>query len=658
MGTVEAFEALSALDEEAKVPAATLLNEWLRCFEKLPREKQSQALTSFQETMKSPATQWKLGVLRAVVISPDKAKAAELLLDSLIGVDQQLQMTAAQLAASSDPDTARKIFNGFDSYPPTSQAAILAAYAERQIPGTKDKAVASITAEDPAVRRAALTALASVGDAATAVMLAKIAAERTGAEQTAARDSIARIRGNDVDAAMMQALGAGDAKVKAELIRGLAARRAMSALPTLEQLAKSDAASAVRVEAINALGVLAPPKSLPTILDILQSSKEQRETQAAESAAAAVLTRIDNAEERAAPLLTVLPKTTGETRMAMLRLLGRTGSRDALAALRTELASGPPAMRNATVRALSEWPDAAVTNDLLKIAKEDPANTNKVLAIRGYVRVVALPSDRRPSETARMLGEVLKIAPTNEKKAVLGALGAVSSPEALRLVVPLMEEQAVRNEAITASLRIARAVAGAVPDEATTAANRALEFAPQDETVKRNAQAALNAAERSRDFITEWLVAGPYMQEGKDKDAVFDIAFAPEKGEEPTWKKMPASPDRSRFWEMNLEAVSDLRGENRAAYLKTQIILPKAQELQLEVGSDDAIKVWINGQLVHSNNAARGNEPGQDKVKVKLNEGSNTILMKVINGGGGWGANARLRTLDDKKVTGMRVRAE
>jgi hypothetical protein len=33
-------------------------------------------------------------------------------------------------------------------------------------------------------------------------------------------------------------------------------------------------------------------------------------------------------------------------------------------------------------------------------------------------------------------------------------------------------------------------------------------------------------------------------------------------------------------------------------------------------------------------------------------------MMKVINGGGGWGANARLRTLDDKKVEGMKVQAE
>jgi hypothetical protein len=196
-----------------------------------------------------------------------------------------------------------------------------------------------------------------------------------------------------------------------------------------------------------------------------------------------------------------------------------------------------------------------------------------------------------------------------------------------------------------------------VPDEATAAANHALELS-QDEAVKRNAAAVALAAERSRDFITDWFVSGPYMQEGKEKDALFDLEFAPEKGEDAKWVKMPANPDRTRFWEMNFDAVSDIRGDNRAAYLRTRIFVTKAQELQLEVGSDDAIKVWVNGKNVHGNNASRGNDPGQDKVKINLNEGWNTVMMKIINGSGGWGTNARLRTLDDKKVEGMKVKAE
>jgi hypothetical protein len=379
--------------------------------------------------------------------------------------------------------------------------------------------------------------------------------------------------------------------------------------------------------------------------------------QAAEAAIASIQSRVDNPDARAAFLLNPLADATGSQRMAILRLLGRTGSSKALEALRRELKEGSAQMHDATVRALSEWPDAKVIPDLIAIAREDPSQTNKVLALRGYVRVVALPSDRKPVETARMLGAALDIAPANEKKAILGALGAVGDVEALHLATPLMDNEDIRNEAITATLRIARAVAGVVPDEATAAANHALELS-QDEAVKRNAAAVALAAERSRDFITDWFVSGPYKEEGKEKDALFDLEFAPEKGEDAKWVKMPANPDRSRFWEMNFDAVSDIRGENRAAYLRTRIYVPKAQELQLEVGSDDAIKVWVNGKSVHSNNASRGNEPGQDKVKIQLNEGWNLLMMKIINGGGGWGANARLRTLDDKKVEGMKVKAE
>src|SRR5205823_12935357 len=142
-------------------------------------------------------------------------------------------------------------------------------------------------------------------------------------------------------------------------------------------------------------------------------------------ATGSVLSRLPSPDMRSNHLLHAMENTTGRQRMALLRLLGRTGSSRALEALRQELKSGAPEMHDATVRALSEWPDAAVIGDLIAIAREDQSQTNKVLALRGYVRVVALPSERKSVETARMLGEALKIAPPNEKKAILGALGAV-----------------------------------------------------------------------------------------------------------------------------------------------------------------------------------------------------------------------------------------
>ncbi|MHC4745532.1 MAG: 3-keto-disaccharide hydrolase [Planctomycetota bacterium] len=87
-------------------------------------------------------------------------------------------------------------------------------------------------------------------------------------------------------------------------------------------------------------------------------------------------------------------------------------------------------------------------------------------------------------------------------------------------------------------------------------------------------------------------------------------------------------------------------GDNAAAYLGTILHSETARKAVLEVGSDDGVKVWVNGEVVHTNNASRGVKPGEDKVEVNLVEGTNYLMLKVTNGGGGWGACARLA---DKK---------
>ena len=64
----------------------------------------------------------------------------------------------------------------------------------------------------------------------------------------------------------------------------------------------------------------------------------------------------------------------------------------------------------------------------------------------------------------------------------------------------------------------------------------------------------------------------------------------------------------------------------------------------LGVSSDDSIKVWLNGEVVHTNavNRGRGGAPSnidgyQDKIEVNLVAGGNLLLVKVSERGGGWG---------------------
>ena len=96
-------------------------------------------------------------------------------------------------------------------------------------------------------------------------------------------------------------------------------------------------------------------------------------------------------------------------------------------------------------------------------------------------------------------------------------------------------------------------------------------------------------------------------------------------------------------------------GDNRAAYLRNRVWAPVAQDVRLELGSDDGVKVWLNQSVVHANNRPRACRVGEDKVNITLNEGWNELLVKVVQGGGGWAFCGRLVQPDGALTTGLRM---
>ena len=64
-----------------------------------------------------------------------------------------------------------------------------------------------------------------------------------------------------------------------------------------------------------------------------------------------------------------------------------------------------------------------------------------------------------------------------------------------------------------------------------------------------------------------------------------------------------------------------------------------AIDVNLSVGSDDAVKVLVNGELVHFNAVCRGLPGAQsgDIVPAVLNPGYNSVLIAVVERGGGTG---------------------
>jgi hypothetical protein len=140
--------------------------------------------------------------------------------------------------------------------------------------------------------------------------------------------------------------------------------------------------------------------------------------------------------------------------------MGQTGQPDALTVLRGALKDGGPELKRAAILGLSDWPTAEPLGDLLAIAKEPQSPAHQVLALRGYIKLAAIPAKRSPDDTARLLATALGLASqADEKKAVLALLPKYASTEALKVAEGALNDEAVGKEAKIAVDRIKRLLA-------------------------------------------------------------------------------------------------------------------------------------------------------------------------------------------------------
>ncbi len=151
----------------------------------------------------------------------------------------------------------------------------------------------------------------------------------------------------------------------------------------------------------------------------------------------------------------------------------------------------------------------------------------------------------------------------------------------------------------------------------------------------------LSSTSASRRFITEWNIIGSF--DAPNMDFLRKV-YPPEK-EIALVKNYQGKNDLRVKWErMKSEenGYVDLANmlpvkEQSVAYGLVYVYSSEAFETQMLLGSDDAVRVWLNDELVHSHAIYRGASPDQDKIKVNLKKGWNKVLIKVLQGSGGWG---------------------
>jgi len=341
--------------------------------------------------------------------------------------------------------------------PEPSQVQLIAVLAEYPKDIVRPAIMAAAKNFSPEVRIEALRALSKVGDPPTVPFLAERAASSKGEEQRSARESLWSLQGREADEAVMFWLVASsDEPVKNELIRAAGERRIFLAKKILMSLASSATASN-SLEASKALRALASPEDIPDLLEILLVMADETAQGEMENTIGALAQRISDPYARAknvkillapAPESKLVPVTDRAKRCRLYKTLGKIGDDSSLPLLRAALRDPDSSVRDAAVRALSEWPNPTPREDLLDLARKSTEATHQVLALRGFVRMVGLEKHQLPEAAVRHLGAALELAARpEEKRLVLGALPDFACPEALALAESLLTVEEVREEA-------------------------------------------------------------------------------------------------------------------------------------------------------------------------------------------------------------------
>ncbi|MBN2019518.1 MAG: HEAT repeat domain-containing protein [Sedimentisphaerales bacterium] len=493
-GPAAAAELGKALKQASGVWHADLGDAYLTCACNLAASGDKKAAADIYKELYTPAESTLIrSAALAGLVAARPEKAVELVIDALKGNEPTMQAAAISLVRQiPGTQTTQTIAAELPNLSAAGQVQLLSALADRGDPAALPVVVTAVKAQDDEIRIAALKALASLGDASTAALLAQTAAVTDGTERQTARDSLYRLNSPGVNETIVEHISKADPKVKVELIRSIGQRNIRESLQTLLKTVQ-DPNHNVRLESIKVLRDIAEPTHLPKLVDILINAKSDAELREAGKMVSSVASKSTFENAAAATILNVLGSAKDvNVRCVLFETLGSIGDVNSLGVLRTSLKDDSAEVQTAAVRALSDWPNAIPAADLLKVAQTSANQTHRALALRGYVRLIGLDGNRPAEKTVKMYGEVMQLtANVDEKKLVLSALANVKGLESLNMAALYLDDPALQQEAAAAVVKIAESTLKSNPDEAEAVLEKVLETTKSN-SLRERAQELIN----------------------------------------------------------------------------------------------------------------------------------------------------------------------
>ena len=454
IGGVQAAAALGAFYKKApKALSVVAANAYLDAAENLLAAGRTAEATIIYKQLESDKVKIVQLAASRGMVAADPAGAMPRLLKSLDSTDAGIRGSAAELITQAPGSEATKAFAaGLSKLGPDGQIALLRALATRRDPAARPDVAKLVGSSNQDVRIIAVETLGVVGCAADVKPLAAIAGKTDDKACAAARVSLAKLPGKDVDAAAAGAISGATPAVQVALLDALAARQAKQTVPCAMKCTAAGDAN-VRIAAFNALGVMAGPECTAAVVRQVVASKDKGQRDAASKALCAICTRGRDASAPA--VIAAMGSADAAAKKALLRALLHAGGDKALACVKGTATGSDEDLAKEAVRTLKQWRDHSAVSVLLDLAKSSSNKTIKILSLQGAITMAGGLKDQ--NRAIGLLKDAEKIiARTDETKLLLGTLGNMRYDKALAMVVPYIENQAVADEAASAAVKLAQ----------------------------------------------------------------------------------------------------------------------------------------------------------------------------------------------------------
>ena len=327
----------------------------------------------------------------------------------------------------------------FAKLAPQAQVLLTDALVARRDKSIVPLALEMVKSDEEQVRFAGFRALGPLGDPRVVpVLLENILG---GGDLTVAvRDSLARLNFDGADKMLLDEYSKTDNnRVKVELTRVFRTRAGTIAVPVCEAGLKSDDEDIRRIS-IEFLEAIGQQSSILVLVDRYFAEEKRDIRDPIERAILRIEARNSDVDDRGKMFCDTLAKRSESEQVQLLPLAGRIGGSYTRTFVLAQLTTGTPAIREAAFRALCDWTDVAIADDLLTIAssQNDP---RAPAAARSYIRIVTLHEEgRNDRDKFAYVEKAMSVAKSDEdKQFLLSRLDQSRCIEVFRLAVEYID---------------------------------------------------------------------------------------------------------------------------------------------------------------------------------------------------------------------------